>query len=96
MPVSRKNPVLHDRNRHITPNFHIFWECAKKEELDVDFVKNLQLASIHTMALESCRFLEVRSIISGDDKIREVVIFLILSLCHVNFCIASSLFPLHS
>jgi hypothetical protein len=56
-----KNPVHHDRSKHIDTRFHFIRDCVDKGEVDVDHVGTRdQLADILTKALGRVRFLELR------------------------------------
>jgi hypothetical protein len=56
-----KNPVLHDRTKHIDIKFHYIRQCIEEEKLDVDHVRtDEQLADILTKALGRTRFVVMR------------------------------------
>jgi hypothetical protein len=56
-----KNPVHHDRSKHIDTRFHFIRECVDKGEVDVDHVSTKdQLEDILTKALGRVRFMELR------------------------------------
>jgi hypothetical protein len=56
-----KNPVHHDRSKHIDIKFHFIRSCYEKGQLDVDHVRTEeQLADILTKALGYVRFIELR------------------------------------
>lgn len=56
-----KNPVHHDRSKHIDTRFHFVRDCVDKGEVDVDHVNTKdQLADILTKALGRVRFMELR------------------------------------
>ena len=47
-----KNPVHHDRSKHIDVKFHFIQECCDKKLIDVEFVgTELQLGDMLTKAL---------------------------------------------
>jgi hypothetical protein len=55
-----KNPVHHDRSKHVDIKFHSIWECCDKKLIDVEFVgTELQLSDILTKALGRVRFQEL-------------------------------------
>jgi hypothetical protein len=59
-----KNPVHHDRSKHIDTKFHYIRERIVKGELDVDHVRTEeQLADILTKALGFVRFIELRRLL---------------------------------
>ena len=52
-----KNPVHHDRSKHIDVKFHFIRECCDRKLIDVEFVgTELQLSDILTKALGRSRF----------------------------------------
>jgi hypothetical protein len=56
-----KNPVHHDRSKHIDVKFHFIRECCDRKLIDVEFVgTELQLGDILTKALGRSRFQELR------------------------------------
>jgi hypothetical protein len=60
-----KNPVLHDRSKHIDIKFHFIRECVENGKIYVDHVSTEeQLADILTKSLGRERFSELRAKIS--------------------------------
>lgn len=56
-----KNPVFHERSKHIDTRYHYIRECISDGVLDVDHVgTDDQLADILTKALGRIRFVELR------------------------------------
>jgi hypothetical protein len=56
-----KNPVHHDRSKHIDVKFHFIRECCDRKLIDVEFVgTELQLGDILTKALGRTRLHELR------------------------------------
>ena len=56
-----KNPVHHDRSKHIDTRFHFIRDCVDRGEVDIDHVSTTgQLADILTKALGRVRFVELR------------------------------------
>ncbi|XP_040258155.1 secreted RxLR effector protein 161-like [Aegilops tauschii subsp. strangulata] len=56
-----KNPVHHDRNKHIDVKYHFIRECIEEGQVEVDHVRtNYQLADVLTKALGRVRFVEMR------------------------------------
>lgn len=56
-----KNPVHHDRSKHIDTKYHFVRDCVDRGEVDIDHVSTgEQLADILTKALGRVRFVELR------------------------------------
>jgi hypothetical protein len=56
-----KNPVLHDRSKHIDTKFHYIRECVDRGDINVEFVGTKeQLADILTKPLGKILFQELR------------------------------------
>ena len=56
-----KNPVHHDRSKHIDTKYHFVRDCVDRGEVDIDHVGTAeQLADILTKALGRVRFVELR------------------------------------
>jgi hypothetical protein len=56
-----KNPVHHDRSKHIDTRYHFVRDCVDKGEVDIGHVStHEQLADILTKALGKIRFMELR------------------------------------
>jgi hypothetical protein len=56
-----KNPVLHDRSKHIDVKFHFLRDCVDGGKIVVEFVETgRQLADILTKSLGRLRFMELR------------------------------------
>jgi hypothetical protein len=59
-----KNPVLHDRSKHIDVKFHFLRDCVDGGQLVIKFVETgRQLADILTKSLGKLRFQELRKMI---------------------------------
>jgi hypothetical protein len=68
-----KNPVYHDRSKHIDVKYHYIRECIDEGRIEVESVDTkLQLADILTKALGRHQFLVLRSKI-GLVNISEVI-----------------------
>jgi len=60
-----RNPVHHDRSKHIDVKFHFIRECCDRKLINVKFVgTKLQLGDILTKALGRVRFQELQGKIS--------------------------------
>ena len=56
-----KNPVYHERSKHIDTRFHYIRDCVSNGQVDVEHVRtDNQLADILTKALSRIRFVELR------------------------------------
>ncbi|XP_021315208.1 uncharacterized protein LOC110434806 [Sorghum bicolor] len=56
-----KNPVHHDRSKHIDTKYHFLLECIEEGKVEVDHVGTAnQLADIFTKSLGRVRFVELR------------------------------------
>ena len=56
-----KNPVMHDRSKHIDTKYHFIRECVDKGDLLLEFASSQeQLADLMTKALGRSRFCELR------------------------------------
>lgn len=56
-----KNPVHHERSKHIDTKYHFIRECIEEGKLEVDHVStNDQLADVLTKALGRVKFVETR------------------------------------
>ncbi|KAL8138048.1 hypothetical protein V2J09_004049 [Rumex salicifolius] len=56
-----KNPVFHDRSKHIDTKFHFIRDCVKQGKIKVDYVStNDQLGDLMTKPLARQRFSELR------------------------------------
>ena len=56
-----KNPVHHDRNKHIDVKYHFIRECIDEGLVEVNHVwTNYQLADVLTKAVGRVRFVEMR------------------------------------
>ena len=59
-----KNPVLHDRSKHIDTKFHYIRECVDSGAVRLEFMSTQgQLADIMTKALGKSKFQELRELI---------------------------------
>jgi len=59
-----KNPVLHDRSKHIDVKFHFLRDCVDGGQLVIEFVETgRQLADIFTKSLGRLRFSELKKMI---------------------------------
>jgi len=57
-----KNPVFHDRSKHIDTRYHFIRDCVEEGRVKVEFIgTNEQLADILTKPLACVKFMELRS-----------------------------------
>ena len=71
-----KNPVFHDRSKHIHTRFHFIRECVEKGFVSVEHVAGVkQKADILTKALGRIKFKEMRELIGIQDVSKEVFKF---------------------
>ena len=67
-----KNPVFHDRSKHIEIRYHFIRECVEEGRIDINYVcTNDQLADVLTKALGRLKFLELRGRIGMTEIIRQ-------------------------
>ena len=58
-----KNPVLHDRSKHIDVKFHFLSDCVDGRQIAIEFVETgQQLADVLTKPLGRLRFTELKKI----------------------------------
>jgi len=63
-----KNPVLHDRSKHIDIKFHFLRDCIDGGQIVIEFVETgRQLADILTKSLGRLQFMELRKMIGMDE-----------------------------
>jgi hypothetical protein len=63
-----KNPVQHDRSKHIDTRFHFLRECVEQGKVEVEHIGTTdQLADMFTKALGRARFLQLRKAIGVVD-----------------------------
>jgi hypothetical protein len=56
-----KNPVHHERSKHIDTKYHFVRDCVEDGSIDINHVSTKdQLADILTKALGKVRFIELR------------------------------------
>jgi hypothetical protein len=56
-----KNPVFHDRSKHIDIRYHFIRECVEQGRIDINYIRtNDQLADVLTKALGRLMFQELR------------------------------------
>ena len=56
-----KNPVHHNRTKHIDTRYHFVRQCVEDKKIEIEFVRSEdQLADILTKALGKAKFLEMR------------------------------------
>ena len=59
-----KNPVFHDRSKHIDTRFHYIRECIARKDVQIEYVKSYdQIADIFTKPLKYEDFSRIRSLL---------------------------------
>ena len=59
-----KNPVLHDRSKHIDLKFHFLRDCVDGGQIVIEFIETgWQLADVLTKPLGRLRFTELKKMI---------------------------------
>ena len=59
-----KNPVLHDRSKHIDVKFHFLRDCVDGGQIVIEFIETgRQLADVFTKPLSRLRFTELKKMI---------------------------------
>ncbi|KAE8706056.1 Detected protein of unknown function [Hibiscus syriacus] len=67
-----KNPVFHDRSKHIDIRYHYIRECVARKDVEVEYVKlQDQVADIFTKPLTSEDFLRLRNLLGGPSKVKD-------------------------
>lgn len=57
-----RNPVHHDRSKHIDTRYHFLRECVEEGKVEIEHVRTAeQVADIFTKALGQVKFIELRS-----------------------------------
>ena len=65
-----KNPVFHERSKHIDTRYHYIRECIARKEVRVEYVKSQdQAADIFTKPLKRETFIKLRSIIGVTNQV---------------------------
>jgi hypothetical protein len=63
-----KNPVFHNRSKHIKTRFHFIRECVENNEVTVEHISgNEQKADILTKALAKIKFKEMRDLLGVEE-----------------------------
>jgi 2-polyprenyl-6-methoxyphenol hydroxylase-like FAD-dependent oxidoreductase len=94
-----KNPVHHERSKHIDTRFHYIRECVEEGMLKVQHVNtNDQLADILTKSLEKQKFIEMRKKVGVEDvkqgnKVTEVNVDGNLVVVRIGVDLGSSTSP---
>ena len=65
-----KNPVFHERSKHIDTRYHYIRECIGRKEVELKYVKSHdQAADIFTKPLKLETFLKLRSILGVTNQV---------------------------
>lgn len=64
-----RNPVFHDRSKHIDTRYHFIRECITKKEIELEYVKSVdQVADIFTKPLKVEVFEKMRTLLGVMNK----------------------------
>ena len=67
-----KNPVFHDRSKHIEIRYHFIRECVEEGKIDIEYVRtDDQLADVLTRALGRVAFQGLRKRIGMAEVLRK-------------------------
>ena len=65
-----KNPVFHDRSKHIDTRYHYIRECITRKDVQVEYVKSQdQIADIFTKPLKHEEFIKLRSLLGMTNQV---------------------------
>ncbi|KAG6408832.1 hypothetical protein SASPL_131857 [Salvia splendens] len=65
-----KNPVFHNRSKHIDTSYHYIRECIANQEIQVEYVKSQdQVADIFTKPLNHEDFIKIRTLLGMTNQV---------------------------
>jgi len=65
-----KNPVFHERSKHIDTRFHFIQDCIMKKEVELKYIKSQdQAADIFTKPLKLETFIKMRSLLGVTNQV---------------------------
>jgi hypothetical protein len=65
-----KNPVFHDRSKHIDTRYHYIRECIERKDVQVEYVKSQdQVADIFTKPLKHEDFIKLRGLLGMTNQV---------------------------
>ncbi|KAG6397726.1 hypothetical protein SASPL_143896 [Salvia splendens] len=65
-----KNPVFHNRSKHIDTRYHYIRECVANQEIQVEYVKSQdQVADIFTKPLKHEDFIKIRTLLGMTNQV---------------------------
>ncbi|XP_042056179.1 secreted RxLR effector protein 161-like [Salvia splendens] len=65
-----KNPVFHNRSKHIDTRYHYIRECVANQEIQVEYVKSQdQVADIFTKTLKYDDFIKIRTLLGMTNQV---------------------------
>ncbi|KAG6430109.1 hypothetical protein SASPL_108170 [Salvia splendens] len=65
-----KNPVFHNRSKHIDTRFHYIRECVANKEIQVEYVKSQdQVADIFTKPLKFEDFIKIKTLLGMTNQV---------------------------
>jgi hypothetical protein len=66
-----KNPIFHNRSKHINTRFHYLWDCITNKEVKVKDVKTQdQVADIFTKPLKKWYFYQDEKYVGSYEEIK--------------------------
>jgi len=65
-----KNPIFHDRSKHIYSHYHYIRECIERKDVQVGYVKSQdQVADIFTKPLKHEDFIKLRGLLGMTNQV---------------------------
>jgi len=65
-----KNPIFHDRSKHIDTRFYYLWDCIANKDVEVKYAKTQdQVVDIFTKSLKYGVFIKMRDVLGVMKKL---------------------------